>query len=703
MAQSTIGEQELALLRHIADRGAVSVAEAVERFGSERGLARSTVLTMMERLRKKGHLGRRLLDGIYRYRARTSSADLLKGAVRHFVEGKLNGSVSPFLAYLSEARDVSDAELRELEALVARLNADKTKGTMMLTALFRASLEGAVLVAGIWSLGKLWPRLSPRVLTIAVVVRGGEIPARRRLDRADRAADPAGGAGRAHGTCRDAGWQQRRARRQPAGRRRIAAAAPAAGARARLAAVAARGVARRASRWRMAVSARRWRITSALIGAPDRAARDRHWSALDVARALGLRRAPPVRVSKRRGHSARGGILEPVIVLPSERFAESVGRRAAHGALSRARPREACRSLARVRAGAGRAHLFLPPAGQAGGPGIRLCREAACDAAVIDTLETSPQEYGRLLLALGVTPRRTAAAAAGAPWSLSTLKRRITMLREPSSPFAGARAPSPRPRRRRHPRHRPTAPERAPAAGRGAGRAAPAEPRGIRPRRRTQREGLTQLRPVRRRRPTTQSGDRAGRPDREADTAATASGCCGSATAAANTSFGIRAAIDQVIAIWAPVNELGEDDGKARRTPGRVGARQGEIGERQGRIGQEQGVLGAKQGALGARQGRPRGAPDDRLEHRRRKARDRRRVSQNRRRIRALDVRWAELDARMRELEKPMGDLDVQMEGLNREMNALSDQMNEALNRAKSEMAALIDQSMASGVAVPVK
>jgi predicted transcriptional regulator len=127
MAQSTIGEQELALLRHIADRGAVSVAEAVEQFGSERGLARSTVLTMMERLRKKGHLGRRLLSGIYRYRARTSSAELLKGAVRHFVEGKLNGSVSPFLAYLSEAPELSDAELRELEAIVARLTESKRK------------------------------------------------------------------------------------------------------------------------------------------------------------------------------------------------------------------------------------------------------------------------------------------------------------------------------------------------------------------------------------------------------------------------------------------------------------------------------------------------------------------------------------------------------------------------------------------------
>jgi len=86
MAETSIGEQELALLRHIADRGSASVAEAVEQFGAPRGLARSTVLTMMERLRGKGHLARRLADGVYRYRTRASSAELLKNAVERFIE-----------------------------------------------------------------------------------------------------------------------------------------------------------------------------------------------------------------------------------------------------------------------------------------------------------------------------------------------------------------------------------------------------------------------------------------------------------------------------------------------------------------------------------------------------------------------------------------------------------------------------------------
>jgi predicted transcriptional regulator len=127
LPEPSIGEQELALLRHIADRGQISVGEAADEFGATRGLARSTVLTMMERLRGKGHLARRLVDGVYRYRARASSADLLKSAVQRFVERNLDGSVSPFLAYLSEAGRLSDEELKELEEIVTRLHAGRRK------------------------------------------------------------------------------------------------------------------------------------------------------------------------------------------------------------------------------------------------------------------------------------------------------------------------------------------------------------------------------------------------------------------------------------------------------------------------------------------------------------------------------------------------------------------------------------------------
>jgi predicted transcriptional regulator len=122
-SESTIGEQELALLRHIADRGTASVGEAADEFGAGRGLARSTVLTMMERLRRKGYLSRQMAQGVFRYRACASSADLLKDAVQRFVERSLDGSVSPFLAYLSESAELSEQERQDLERIVARLDA----------------------------------------------------------------------------------------------------------------------------------------------------------------------------------------------------------------------------------------------------------------------------------------------------------------------------------------------------------------------------------------------------------------------------------------------------------------------------------------------------------------------------------------------------------------------------------------------------
>ena len=122
-----IGDQELALLRDLGTGEAATVAEVVERFGLPRGLARSTVLTMMERLRKKGHLTRRQVDGLYRYAPRTAPADAVQHAVASFVDRTLNGSVTPFVTFLAETHEVSDTELAELEELVAKLQDDRRR------------------------------------------------------------------------------------------------------------------------------------------------------------------------------------------------------------------------------------------------------------------------------------------------------------------------------------------------------------------------------------------------------------------------------------------------------------------------------------------------------------------------------------------------------------------------------------------------
>lgn len=125
MRKPSIGDQELALLHYVDESANVSVGEVAAGFGEPRGLARSTVLTMMERLRAKGYLKRRQLKGVYRYSTATGPAEATRRAVGRFVQNTLSGSVSPFVAWMAERGKVSDEELAELEALVARLQSGR--------------------------------------------------------------------------------------------------------------------------------------------------------------------------------------------------------------------------------------------------------------------------------------------------------------------------------------------------------------------------------------------------------------------------------------------------------------------------------------------------------------------------------------------------------------------------------------------------
>lgn len=125
MQPKSIGDQELALLQYLAERGGATVGEAVEEYGAPRGLARSTVLTMMERLRAKGRLDRLQVSGVYRYTSLAAAGEVMRGVVKSFVEKTLGGSVSPFVTYLTEEAEVSAEDLAELEELVAKLHSQR--------------------------------------------------------------------------------------------------------------------------------------------------------------------------------------------------------------------------------------------------------------------------------------------------------------------------------------------------------------------------------------------------------------------------------------------------------------------------------------------------------------------------------------------------------------------------------------------------
>jgi predicted transcriptional regulator len=120
----SLGDQEMELLMFIDKNAPASVRDVASHFEKEKGLARTTVLTMMERLRKKGFLVRSQMDGVFKYSAKLETGDIVSSKISDFVEKTLGGSVAPLFAYFSSSK-LSKDEIDQLKALAAKLGSGK--------------------------------------------------------------------------------------------------------------------------------------------------------------------------------------------------------------------------------------------------------------------------------------------------------------------------------------------------------------------------------------------------------------------------------------------------------------------------------------------------------------------------------------------------------------------------------------------------
>ena len=125
MDSPPLGNLELDILRFITDRAPATVGQVAAGYGEPNGLSRSTVVTVMERLRQKGYLSRHRRGGVFSYAPQAPSSEVLLGVVRRFVQKTLGGSVSPVVAYLANEPSLTDEDLRELERVVEELKAHR--------------------------------------------------------------------------------------------------------------------------------------------------------------------------------------------------------------------------------------------------------------------------------------------------------------------------------------------------------------------------------------------------------------------------------------------------------------------------------------------------------------------------------------------------------------------------------------------------
>src|SRR5436190_23635730 len=116
-----IGQVQFEILQYIADHYPIRVGDVAEHFARTAGKARTTILTVMEKLRVKGYLTRKKQKGAFHYSPRLAKNDVMASVVQRFIDESLGGSVSPFITYLAESRGLSESELAKLKDLVQEL------------------------------------------------------------------------------------------------------------------------------------------------------------------------------------------------------------------------------------------------------------------------------------------------------------------------------------------------------------------------------------------------------------------------------------------------------------------------------------------------------------------------------------------------------------------------------------------------------
>jgi predicted transcriptional regulator len=121
----SLGRAEMDVLHYVAEHAPVTVRDVADHLAQTKGQVRTTILNSMERLRQKGFLNRKKVDGVFQYRPVKSKGELFQRLLEGFVEAAFGGSHVPLVAYFADRGRMTEAELRMLKKVAARLEDSK--------------------------------------------------------------------------------------------------------------------------------------------------------------------------------------------------------------------------------------------------------------------------------------------------------------------------------------------------------------------------------------------------------------------------------------------------------------------------------------------------------------------------------------------------------------------------------------------------
>jgi BlaI family penicillinase repressor len=115
-----LSELQLDLMRVLWARGEASVAEVAEAMADVRGLAHTTVATLLTRLAARGAVEARREGRQLVYRALLSEPQVRRSMVSGLIDQLFAGDPGALLAHLVSEREVKAGDLDKVQALLAK-------------------------------------------------------------------------------------------------------------------------------------------------------------------------------------------------------------------------------------------------------------------------------------------------------------------------------------------------------------------------------------------------------------------------------------------------------------------------------------------------------------------------------------------------------------------------------------------------------
>jgi BlaI family penicillinase repressor len=125
-----LGDLQLAIMRELWRRGEASVTEVHAALAEERGLAPTTIATMLRKLEDKGAVTHGAEGRKFIYRPAVSEAAVRRTMVGELTERLFRGEVTALVSHLLAEHDVDAEELERLKSVIARFEStqDPTAG-----------------------------------------------------------------------------------------------------------------------------------------------------------------------------------------------------------------------------------------------------------------------------------------------------------------------------------------------------------------------------------------------------------------------------------------------------------------------------------------------------------------------------------------------------------------------------------------------